>query len=561
MFTSNREFCHSHLDHSIAGDPSYWREFYQNGVYRAAKYGTHNTLFVTFTTNPEWTASKLLAEQNADRPSTAQCPNAYWDIHVRAYIDARERVHKILKSGIFLPAEIRRAARWYISVIESQIRGLLHGHLIFHYGGEPWSIAAIDNIVWAHKPLPQEEELFQQLYGKSLTALVEKHMTHKCSDYCHGNTGPCRFGFPFATNPATYVDDSGHLMPWRRAGDERVAPYCPHLLMAAEAHIHTTVAIGTGTIAYMCSYAGKGDSCARLAIVEAKAKEHRTAESEHRSPKPVDALTVYERHRITTASEAFAHILQQRFAEGWPPVTAIYIHPPGKGSVRVQPEQDPQAAANRFVNACDRYLGRPAVFHNLSITEFFGQTKSKAVRVVGSESSLPKIALENGYHQDHCDADPHFVWRRRPQDYVLARVMPVHKLNSEGFWLRQLLALPDTKPTSLADLLTFDGQAHATFAEVADARGLVRNARMAQLVLHEEVHDTLTTPERLRSLMCIMLHTLDAIGDPLDLIDTYLDALSNRSWPAHQRRSLILRVRRDTICHIDPLKFRIIGSD
>ena len=87
--------------------------------------------------------------------------------------------------------------------------------------------------------------------------LVNRHCIHKCTDnYCKGTQGrPCRFGFPFAPTPMTYVDSDDRVQYRRNAGDEWIHPHSPCLLLALLGHLHQTLLHGPGAIPYTASYA------------------------------------------------------------------------------------------------------------------------------------------------------------------------------------------------------------------------------------------------------------------------------------------------------------------
>ena len=251
----------SHKGHTSAGGPPWYARIVSNTQYVASHFGTHNTLFATLTANPSWEATANMAAAQPERASLEEDPNAWWDLHVRAFLDAKRRLEDALKNGHQLPARWRLKCKWWLAAIESQLRGLLHVHIAVHYGGEPWDISFIDELVWAHMPTEEEEELFKKLFdGRSLTALVKKHMIHKCYDHYCKRSGKCRFGTPWDANPATYVTEDGAIFFWRRSTDNLVSTFCPWLLIGTGAHCHCTVMMGPAAIPYTCGCASMSDS-------------------------------------------------------------------------------------------------------------------------------------------------------------------------------------------------------------------------------------------------------------------------------------------------------------
>ena len=215
-------------------------------------------MFVTVPANAGWSATAAVAAETPERATKAEDPNALWDLHVRALLDAKRRLENILRNGYHLPKAIKAVHVWHLTVIESQLRGLLHVHSVNRYPGEPWDVKCLDQIIYAHMPTAEEEAFWKTVFpGKSLTALVTKYMIHKCTDgYCC-KKGKCRFGFPFAANPATYITEEGTVMYWRRATDSMVSTYSPWILLATDGHAHATVLMGPAVIPYCCGCAAR----------------------------------------------------------------------------------------------------------------------------------------------------------------------------------------------------------------------------------------------------------------------------------------------------------------
>jgi hypothetical protein len=176
----------------------------------------------------------------------------------------------------------------------------------------------------------------------------------------------------------------------------------------------------------------------------------------------------------------------------------------------------------------ERYLLRPDAFRELTITQFYGATLSRGV---DAKHKPPDAAVA---HLDKCLANRRFVWEKIRGKASLCRLAPVPKINSETFWLRMLLMQPDMTPASIEDILTVtshgDPVKHSSFSAAADARGLMKNARAAELVLAECIVDNLATPEVVRSCLTILIRNFDCSGNVLRLVKTFWEHLADPEW-------------------------------
>ena len=160
----------------------------------------------------------------------------------------------------------------------------------------------------------------------------------------------------------------------RRPGDEMVAPFPVWLLLRVDGHVHGTVTMGTRAIPYVCSYTGKGDAHARVAIRDANRRETAAAKKEGRPRRKVDAIREYEDHRTTPASEAFARVLEFPLVMQRPFVKTMHVTGPLEDTVAIMPTETPGEAARRFVSTADRYYGRPDAFYDMAPDTYFEET-------------------------------------------------------------------------------------------------------------------------------------------------------------------------------------------
>lgn len=133
----------------------------------------------------------------------------------------------------------------------------------------------------------------------------------------------CRFRFPFDPCAATFVHDDGNVDLWRGPSDGDIVSYIPHLLCAAQQHIHTKIVFGPRAVPYVCKYLGKGDTYARAAILQAK--KHKR---ENPGAPPVNIAHTYMNRRAVSFSEAIVRLLEDSLVNRWPPVESIRVSLP-----------------------------------------------------------------------------------------------------------------------------------------------------------------------------------------------------------------------------------------
>ena len=206
----------------------------------------------------------------------------------------------------------------------------------------------------------------------------------------------------------------------------------------------------------------------------------------------------------------------------------------------LQDESERVLSADKAVSDVERYMGRPDAFASLDIADYFGRTAHMTVAQHDKGRPIPQHA-QGRVFRDNCETNPWLVWEKEQPS--IARVMPIPKINTEDFWLRQLLTQPGMAPRSLEELLTVDGIGYPTCTAAASAMGLMRNEKVARRVLDEECYDTLTTPSTMRFLLAVLVRNLEKSGYLLNLVQDYLPHLSEPDWPEEDRLRLVLTVR------------------
>jgi hypothetical protein len=531
---------------SFNGGPTFYAQHVGCALYTASKLGCEQVLFTTMTCNSKWRAAYEVASES-HRPSAAQVDNSNFDTLVRAFLCARRKPAQLMRRGACLPKSLQPPngkSIWYLEAIEYQGRGLPHVHRLDFYGGKRWTVDDIDHIVWARIPTDEEDAFFKHLYdGVSLRDLVTSLMQHKHCIYCAYDEYkkiPCRFGFPFKELAQTRFHSDGKVLYKRGPLDGWTVSYNPYLLCAARAHINTTVACGAAAIPYICKYLGKGDSCARAAIIK-----ERTQARKEGTNCTVDPTRVYEQYRTVGASEALARILDAAIINQFPSVITVRVKTPALKEVDdvvKNPAPSPSdPAKTKYYNDVERWLLRPMEFADMNISLYFG---SVVMQPAYCDKAPPAGAV---IHMDRAHGNPRKVWRWVCGGHQLCRLHPVHDLNSELFWLRQILIQPGCKALTLENLRTApdeDGSAKVlpSYSATANALGLQKNAAAAEMVLKEAIADRLCNAKPLRSDLYVLIsHFPQCSGDLLRLVDTYQEWLADPEWPECDRRKLILR--------------------
>lgn len=113
------------------------------------------------------------------------------------------------------------------------------------------------------------------------------------------------------------------MVLWRGPQDGNIVSYNPFQLCAHQGHVHVTAVSGARAIPYICKYLGKGDTCARAAIISERKKRR-----EQGSEQPVDIGLTYMKHRMVSYSEALVRFLEAPLVRRWPAVATVKVIPP-----------------------------------------------------------------------------------------------------------------------------------------------------------------------------------------------------------------------------------------
>jgi alanine racemase len=111
-------------------------------------------------------------------------------------------------------------------------------------------------------------------------------MRNKHTTYCMRN-GRCRFFIPFQAVQRRILMrrialNSGAGLTMETSLHATLISYGLMSYGLSRGHNNSTPVIGTNVILYNCKYLGKGDNCARTAIIEATAVEAKAAKEQKR---------------------------------------------------------------------------------------------------------------------------------------------------------------------------------------------------------------------------------------------------------------------------------------
>ena len=310
---------------------------------------------------------------------------------------------------------------------------------------------------------------------------------------------------------------------------------------------------------HVCRYSTKGATFARVELYEARKKEREAAAREGRDENPVDAKKITKNRRVISASEALMRIIGMNIATWQPKVKVITVYPPGEEVMNAEENVSAQEARDTYVPTLARYFGRPPQFAHLNICDFFGQTNSASVESVkNSPKKIPDHA-EGNAPEDSCTKNPHRVWANKQGNETLAGLVAAGPINSEPYWLRQLLLLPDMCPRDFCELCTFEGVTYNTCALAADARGLMKNGRQAPMSLQEECGDLLSCGYVARGHLVALIRGVTEVGDLLQLVKDFKHTLCvGENWPEEKQLQniLLLRYRHSHTCTYSALCIR-----
>ena len=183
-----------YLPSSVPGSPRHLRRLRLDALEVARRKGAPS-FFITLTCNPQWpeiVAALLPGQTAADRP----------DITVRVFHARLERMMA------FLRTRFCGTCRYTLRVVEYQLRGLPHAHIVLASEAAPQTPDEVDLLISCE--LPAEDG--------PLREAVLAHMIHRCNHSCHPDDPQqeCVRGCPWPFQEQTSYDARGYPHHRRR---------------------------------------------------------------------------------------------------------------------------------------------------------------------------------------------------------------------------------------------------------------------------------------------------------------------------------------------------------
>uniref|UniRef100_A0A914EJL1 ATP-dependent DNA helicase n=1 Tax=Acrobeloides nanus TaxID=290746 RepID=A0A914EJL1_9BILA len=259
--------------------PRYYSEAYEDAMALVRRYGTPD-LFITMSANGKWKEiQKACNIKMPDGKEVKTDPIFRPDIVDRVFkAKANALTNDIVNGGIF------GKVKAYVSVIEFQMRGLPHMHMliILDKNDKLKNPQQIDDFISAEIPVHDPE----------LYAIVDNYMIHQpCGHENPGAScminGKCRFRFPKSYQECTTLHEDQPPQYRRREmefsgfgirrkdqfGDQlcldnrHVAPYNAWLLKKYNCHINVEYVGNVRAVKYLYKYIYKGHDIAQIKIV------------------------------------------------------------------------------------------------------------------------------------------------------------------------------------------------------------------------------------------------------------------------------------------------------
>jgi len=501
------------LPSSVPGSPRHLRRLRTDALELARRLGWP-TFFITLTCNPRW--PEILAalgpgQTAADRP----------DITVRVFHGRLEKMVAWLKENF------AGRKKYFIRVIEYQLRGLPHAHIVLSVEEPPQTAEDIDSLISCE--LPQSPG--------PLRDAVLMHMLHNCNRSCHPDDPDqeCIKGCPWPFQEDTTFDARGYPHHRRRpcggscpncaakravygrrnvCCNRLIVEYAPSVLLRWDGHANVRFAGSVNLFEYLYKYLFKGPDKTRYDVTLDATVE--------------DEIAEWQRGRYLCATECAWRICGYNTYERVPHVICLPVHLQGEEWVHFTEGCEEQALSSSF-SRLQRYFCRPArpPFSHFKYHEYFehfmvtpqcpvslqphfpnlfpavGKPKNRLQKmfVTLSEPEAKPIAVEptldDGPEGHRC-----FVYPKLRGDHAICRLEMKYPRQKEVFYLRQILLRYPKH--SFADCKRHNGKMHGSHEEALLATGLFSRADEANAVMQELV-DLRYTAHQLRFAFLVLL--------------------------------------------------------
>jgi hypothetical protein len=441
------------------GSPRAMSMAYQNSM-AIVRYLTRPTLFITFTSNPNWPeilAELLPGQSTTDRP----------DLVARVFnLKLKALISDLKSNGVF------GRCTGIVYTVEYQKRGLPHAHILLflHVDDRRRYLdpANIDRVICAELPTPEMDPT------GTLRSLISKSMIHGPCGIDEPNAAcmdgaKCTKRYPRPFQDTTVVNNDGYPTYRRRPAatpirkphrgrqitidNDRVVPYNPYLSKKFDAHINVEICATISAIKYLHKYVHKGPDIATVRI-EARERSMNEHGVEHEGD-------MYLACRYIGPMEACWRLFGYSSDMQYPAVLPLAVHLPGQHNIVVDEDAGPDAGRGPDESLEDRL----ARLNRTTLTAYFELNQRSEVARRLRYSDIPGSFVWQKTSKE---------WTPRKKDYQIGRMHFAHPATGERFFLRLLLTTV-RGATSYEDLRTVDGRLYATNQLACEALGLHEN--------------------------------------------------------------------------------------
>lgn len=315
------------LPSSITGTPRWEMEQFQDAMVMMMVLGRPD-LFITMTCNPLW--KEIQDELYPGQRASDRC-----EIVTRVF-----NIKKNIMIDLLMNGQIFGKAIAFLCVIEFQLRGLPHAHILVTLDNNDKMLTPedIDEFIWAQLP---DKEKYPRLYEK-----VTKYMTHgphqtnadgtpigPCMRRNKDGQWKCRFDYPKAFREETTIStrgypeyarpDNGRNIEENGLDNRWIVPYNPYLLLYMDCHVNVERVFDIQSIKYMYKYIYKGPD--RAAIQCGVPDESGTI--------IYDETNKFLDTRIVSAPEGCWHIFRYKMQEKSHAIIRLPLHLKGDETV------------------------------------------------------------------------------------------------------------------------------------------------------------------------------------------------------------------------------------
>jgi hypothetical protein len=436
------------LPSTFTGGDRFMQQLYQDSM-AIVRYFGRPSLFITFTTNPEWEeiTRELLNDENGR-------PMQTWrnrpDLVSRVFnLKLKEMLRELRHGNIFG----QHVASVY--TIEFQKRGLPHAHILLFLNKDSQfdTPEKIDEIISAEIPDPTEDP---DLYDIVTKFMIHQPCQANVKSPCMKDYGPglrCSKKFPRAFTDDTILDDNSYPSYRRRpdrfsatiknpvnkretltVGNDWIVPYNPYLCKKYRAHINVEVCGTIRAIRYIHKYIYKGSDRATVELDTS-----------------MDEIKQYVNCRYIGSSAAVWKLFEFPIHGQNPPVMGLGFHLPGL-----------------------HFVSFDCAAPTDEVMETIGNKKTPLMAFFEYNSEHPH-SEKYLYH----DFPLHFtwhskdqLWKPRQRGYQIGRMYQANPFQGELYYLRCLLTVV-RGATSFESLRLLDGILHPSFEAACRARGLI----------------------------------------------------------------------------------------